>query len=261
MPQFNDPNALRAMLQMQGPGNMTTPRSNRELDLAGGYGQFEPSELELKMLQADATDQFTTPGRVVKTGSVPWSLGGGGSAVDGTSYLPGGSYTPSREELRDMLMGGVKKDLAMGEIGHQQKMQQELIPKQLEGEYGLREADITGQYDVAAKQAGELGALNRLLISQGGMNDRATANNEAAMGRTTANNEARRATSQMIQEAINKRQLGDDVGWGSLLNLFGLFGGGEEEAAPAPETMEMNDDPYAAEQVPTGPRIISRRPQ
>ena len=236
MPQF-DPNALRTLLGGQAPTNMTRPRTQRELDLAGSLGGFEPSELELKMLQRDATEHFTTPSGEAPVGAVPWALGGGGSAVRGTSHIPGGSYTPSQDELRDMLMGGVKKQLMFGDIAHQQKMQQEIVPRRLEGQYDLAGKQIEGEYDVAAEGAGNEGAMQRVLAAQAGMSQRSAADNEAAMNRANVNNDSRRQTAEMIQRMITER--GDSTGWlsGLLANLLGM-GGGDEQPIPT-ETPEI----------------------
>lgn len=250
MPQFN-PNAINALRNLQSPSNLSGQRSMQELDIIGGLGGFEPSELELKLAQRKATDTFTDPSGEAPVGAVPWALGGGGSAVRGTSQIPGGSYTPSRQDLRDMLMGEVSKKLMFGDIAHRQAMEQEIIPRQLEGEYGLQEAQIKGGYDVAAQKAGQAAAMDRLLATQEAISQRTDRNNQADIEQAIQNAQNRMELEKFRQGAINERQ-GADSGW--LTELFRMLTGGGSE--PQPQGVEPTG---ATPQEAPRRRIISVR--
>lgn len=123
MAQVGNPNALATLLRLSGPSNVRALPGPRGLDIASGMDQFEPSENELK------TEQASNPLR-----SGPF-----------TSYR-------SRDSIRDDAMSQVRKALGLGEIQHQQKVEQAERPVRLRGEYDLAEADRNIEAEMIGRQ-------------------------------------------------------------------------------------------------------------
>ena len=86
-----------------------------------GMEEFEPSDAGLKILQDRL--RIGTPSRTIRTGDEPWSLGGSGSAVRGTSNV-GGSYSVlPREELRDMAIEPLRQRLGLAKRAHEEELE------------------------------------------------------------------------------------------------------------------------------------------
>lgn len=209
-----------------------------------GMEMFEPSDAELQAEQRQST--VTTPSRVVRSADEPWSLGGGGSAVRGTSVIGGSSYTPSREQIRDAGMSRLRRTLGLEEIEHGREMEQE----QLKGEYGI-----------AGEVAGQQAAMDRLLTTQAGLDRRATQSNDtrtalaeererSAMDRLIESLTGRREVEELRQGEMNKRAGAGESGW--IQTLLGYLFGGREQDTPEPEGQVV---PQATGRRP--PRIVS----
>ena len=172
-----------------------------------GMEEFEPSDAGLKILQDRL--RIGTPSRTIRTGEEPWSLGGGGSAVRGTSNV-GGSYSVlPREELRDMVVEPLKQRLGLQRRAHEEDLGLGAQKGQFEIEKARQEAeayaDRLGLQEDSwmRRDAARQGALDqRTQYVQGQVSERA--GNRQTTGAPTEGMEKRLAESRKGPGALNQ---------------------------------------------------------
>lgn len=193
---------------------------------------FEPAEADLMRAQTEeGIGTLTRPEEVSRVGDTPWSLGGGGSAVRGTTVTGGGSSVLSREGLKDTAMQKAKQMLRIKDIDQSQAMERITTP-----------VALRGQYDIAASEAQGRAMGDRLRFTQDAQNQRAEANQAAIMERlnqqqefTAGQNEANRAARTDgravpvgLATAVQKAQSAYNSPVSKLGRLVG-FGGGADD--------------------------------
>ncbi len=151
----------------------------------------------------------------------------------------GGAYSiPSRESLKQSGLAELRKLFGI----QQGEAQAKALPSRIAGEYGLREAQLKGGFDVeSAKQKAiadaaqrqqqqefQQGQQTRQQEFQGGQGD---LTRQALAGRATQAQGAAQAGREYNQGQINQRAQ-DKAPFNAIEYLKSLFGGGEE-AAPA----------------------------
>ncbi len=222
--------ALLALLNMRSPSNMT-PTGNTYADTArvdAGDADMAPSDAELTAMQnTEGLGTFSTPEREVRTSSSPWSLGGGGSAVRGTSVIGGNSTSLSRDAMKDTAMQALRQRLGL--IGAQSAAdtQKAVAPEMVKGQFGLKEAEMKLKAATADKDATRMEADAR---QQRGF-DAADSRQQAGFTHAdTAREDAQsfkggQVNSQAMAAIMREQEaLGKDVAKGNPGALGRMFG-------------------------------------
>lgn len=113
-------------------------------------------------------------------------------------------YIPSRDSLKQSVMAQLRQALGM----QRAKAEAAAYPEHIKGGYGLREADIKGQYDVRAAQAKANVAGDRDEMLEGGRNARAGQADQRM-----------RDMLGMREQGLNERSAGIDEGKGRRQQL------------------------------------------
>lgn len=167
---------LRQLLRMQSPSNVGGMGRERELDVASGMDAFEPSEGELKQAQVEGA-QTSGPYTVYR----------------------------SRDDIRGDAMQALRRQLGMGEIAHRQKVEEELAPVQMKGQFDVQAqreaARVTEDRRAANEQAAEVrqqrmldaqsDRLDRTLAAQGARQEDAQAFKQGSVSPSALNTIAR----------------------------------------------------------------------
>lgn len=183
--------ALAALLKLQSPSNMTPTgdpyADGRKAAVLSGESGLEPSDAEATAMQnTEGLGTFHSPiaGQVTRTRDSPWSLGGGGSAVTGTS-APGGFVTSlSREAMKDTAISALKKKFGLISAQSQADIQKETAGAQVKGKYdlagkkiesqgvdALRASEANKNNAAAGKDQREGSIFDKLLGGKGGSTD------------------------------------------------------------------------------------------
>lgn len=150
--------SIQSLLRLKSPSNVQALPSKRSLDVVSGMDDFapDPDSPELKMAQ------------------------------EGIARKTGMGF--SREALRGDIMGKVKQVLGLQQIEHQQEMEKAVVPEQIRGEYGVKQAE-TGAKALA----------DRLKFSQDAIGQRQEANQAAIMDRLNVTQGAQNARQEDAQ--------------------------------------------------------------
>ena len=139
----------------------------------------EPSEAELVQAQATpGVGTFSTPERTMKTSAAPWSLGGGGSAVEGTSTMGGTSSILSRQALKEEALQRAAEERQTAEEAGMAKLRQLVLPEQVKGQYRVQAAGETAraaESRAASSQAATDARQREMIAALGGRQDKTIA--------------------------------------------------------------------------------------
>ena len=165
-----------------------------------GMEEFKPSDASLKILQDRL--RIGSPSRTIRTGDEPWSLGGGGSAVSGTSNVGGSYSTLPREELRGMVVESLKQRLGLQRRKHEEDLELGAQKGRFEIDKARQEAEAYAdqvklqENSWMRKDAARQGALDeRTQYVQGQVSERA-GNRQTTAGTPTDAMEKRLAESR-----------------------------------------------------------------
>lgn len=151
-------------------------------------------------------------------------------------------YVPSRESLQTSSMGALRRALKMGQI----EAQNAAYPRQVAGEYGLREAEIGAQGRVEAARAMAEAQAERIAQGQQFQVEQGERSRQFQAEQGNLNRQAQSGRQQVTQQGMGQRQQAGqqfttqrDVALGKADDpdapgIFGriraLFGGGQPAA-------------------------------
>lgn len=163
--------ALAALLRLRSPSNQTGEEdpymTAHQASIDSGAEAMAPSDAELVAEQnTSGVGEFGTPERVVRSSDSPWSLGGGGSAIRGTSVIGGDSVTLSRDALKERAIQTLKQKLGMISAQSQADIAKAVAPERIKSQTelaktGMEQAGLAGvRASEVTKNTAEAGKSN-----------------------------------------------------------------------------------------------------